>query len=227
MTRQVVFAKERTNSEIAGAMRVRAAYVEARSVFESRREGRAVPYSPPRQYDGKKAVRFRDDGADLVATKEAIWLRLWKWFQQHKITPELYFDVIFSDMPLTAKHQVEPASIAHDNRLTAYRRLLPKFEDEARSALRIQTIAARNQVTYRQLVENLDCDTAVAKTVDDMSIELSPLFRYCLAVSSGGPLAMAAGRRWRKEAKAQYDRYAGLYYRTWKSVLPATFAGGS
>lgn len=202
------------------AKTLRAAYVQARSAFESVKLGTPYKYHVPKSYDGKPPIETTD-GVVLQPGTKSVWIELAKFVRREDVDPLLFIEAQFDRGP--TQRAVEPRQLKSAKCLTKARRLTNFKGQEVATELFLQQDTARGKITSLQIYGKLQKEDSYAVTLLDTDLELSPLFRYCLALSIGGLRFRRIAKRFEVEACVQYRRYRTHYKRHWSELLPAGF----
>lgn len=206
----------------AAARRLRAVYVHERSAFETMKLGERYRYRPPRRYDGRPAVET-DDGVVLEKAVKPAWLDLARHLADCGVTMlELFVEAQFHALAPTARAP-EPLQLRTDACLSRYRDYVEGTEADVILELKLQTGLAADRITFLQLYGDAAKEDSYAIVLLDDDLELSPLFRYCLATSLGGSRFHRIAKRYGPEACCEYCRCRKYYKRHWKRILPVGF----
>jgi hypothetical protein len=212
-------------------LRVKLAYVAERSNWESARRGQVVCYRPPRSYDGLPARTVDGEEGDgkavVVPATRNEWQRLFNWLEEHRVPVEPYLALQFDLLGPEVRYPPEPWQLRGDKYLDRWRKYEPRIHQRVALELAAQKRIADN--AYR--LAEADGETPVecwATVLATSHLELSPLFRYCLAsrlaVEMAGERFRQVALRWEGLAVVQFERYRRYYLRHWKSFLPKGFA---
>lgn len=203
--------------------RIRAAYVREREAFETRELGEPYRYRVPRRYDGVPPVET-EDGVELDRGTRSVWLRLAReFFGPGGIDPDLYIRIQFEHVPF-GRRPPEPNQLGSAGRVRTWERAFAAKEEEVRLALQLESEIAKMWISYHQRMVGRLKEDSYEIVLLDTALELSPLFRYCLARSIGGLRFRRIAKRYEIGACVQYRRYRAYYKRHWGGVLPAGFS---
>lgn len=206
------------------ANEIRQVYIRERSAYESMVNGREIHWTVPKLYDGKPDLKIEDaDEGEGVVEKgsQNTWLDLARKFLAKKIDPEPYIRESFDKMVLGKPP--EPRQLLSEAAIEHWEKMKDKLEGEVETALTIQTRLAYSGITYLRPAHTEN--QAYTLVLRDEDLDLSPLFRYCLAVRLGRKepefLTIAAGCR--MGAVLQFMRYEEAYLKHWSAWLPRGF----
>lgn len=192
---------------------VRAVYVRARSMLESRLRAVTFEYRPPRSYDlGSGSVERKP--------QPPVWLKLSRWLLEQRLEP---FNYISFCVSASLARPPEPADLLRPatlERFQAYRRMQ---KDSIRQALKHEHVAFRDAVADARRDGASTYDTW-GDVLTDETVSLSPLFRYCLAYSIGGVGFTRIASYYHTAALTQFAQYPAAYARYWHKLLPDGFA---
>lgn len=209
------------------AQSIRRAYVMARSDWESLQRGHAATYVPSRLDDeGRGGSVDNDNRRD---DKLPVWIVLARGFHQLGIDPEDYIFAAF-ERALKLKQPPEARYLLAATQLQAYREEKEQAVAARETAIFLATEKgiAEDQITYWQLC-GMEPVAAHCFVLTDSSLELSALFRYCLALKLARKypaerkriLKMAAA--YKAAAAAQFYQDRAEYRRHWAGFLPKGF----
>lgn len=184
-----------------------------RSIYIAERRRQAVlrgyhsrPYVPGRHWDG--------DGK-----REAIWPQLALWSIQHELEPQLLVRAVFAArtdiMPEPNMLKGERALELYNHYRERYYELLQRSFDSQRRSVVVETTKLR--VQYGDKWDQARIYEAV---IGDPNLELTALFRYCLACAAR---RKDLASRYYTAAVLQYVPCRDFYERVWKHWLPAKF----
>jgi hypothetical protein len=208
------------------AILVRQTYIEERSAFESLREGVTIRYKVPSEFDGRRA-QMTEESVIIRAGKLPIWIKLAREFATRRIDPQEYIRTQFERLDSLEARITEPPQLFSERCLARWDLAVSKRGETFALALHVQKTLARDSILSVQYQYNLRGDDAYANVLLDPQLALSSLFRYCLALSIGGPRMRQVARRFEVGACIQYQRYRRHYKRYWKEFLPVGFASKS
>lgn len=198
-------------------------YERERSLYESLLSGKQIEYRAPASYDGKSALYVEgEDDAKVENSKKSIWRTLADFFSANKIDPRLYIRVQFEPSQLGLRRAPEPTQLMTPECIHVYHQALARIGPTVELALLTQRAVASAAIVNN---EELGCDRdqAVITVITNDSIELSPLFRYCLAWSMGTDKFRKLARLYQDHAVIQFQRFRQYYQRYWSEWLPVGF----
>jgi hypothetical protein len=216
-TRRVQSAGGVTELEKRLAVDVRRIYIEERSAFESMKHNTNVVYRPPKRYEGKPAEYLEDEQIEKAVPP--IWLQMARVFVARKIDPPAFIGSIFGDAALD-RRAPEPNMLITENSLKCWRRIQKEKEEQIALGLKMQQQLALQKIMVLQKLGKQTPEDAYAVTLLNTGLELSALFRYCLALSIGGKRFRHIAQRFEADACIQFVRYKKYYLSHWKDFLP-------
>jgi len=188
-----------------------------------------LPYTPPKGYMGKPATHFADapvKSKPITAAKKSPWVGIRDWCKDAEIDPLTYIAFQF-DMQTNTARPPEPLQLLSDKRADLWRDGAPARAERLAVAWRVQTELANTEISVGLLYwTNLSKWDVYANVILGHALALTPLYRYCLAVSiakDGGIRFRPIARHYRDDAMRQFRPYADLYVKTWGSFLPTGF----
>lgn len=204
------------------ATEIRKIYVRERSEYESLKCGQTVVWKPAKRYDGRAPIET-DDGIVLQKGTVSAWLKLAKFFAEHRIEPRAY---IQSQFEATAHRDraLNPDQLTSPAAQFRWRKAKRKKEEYIKLALTLQSSLASAEIQLLQHYAGKSPEDAAAVVLCNNGLELSALFRYCLARSIRGKRFRQIARSFEVEACLQFERFRTYYLRHWKSVLPDGFS---
>lgn len=212
--------KDQFNTSMA--LRVKVAYAQERSRWESLKAGETVEYRPPKKYDGFAPVTI-DDEAEVQPGKASKWQHIADWCAARDINPLEFIRVCFADLPMR-ELAPEPGQLCGPTYERKWQKLYPKIEERLRLALEVQRNAARDEYLTRVGLYKDSEDAAALYVATTSSIDLSPLFRYCFATSIGTKKMLRVAQKYVAEAILQFECYRKLYKKAWADALPDGFS---
>lgn len=220
---------EFTDREQEVAQVIRTAYVEARSSWESLQRGVAHDYRPTRKEDEGHHERADGKAKDVPP----VWLTLARGFLRHGLDPEDYVFAAF-ERALKLKKAPEARQLLAPTYLAAYAEERRRSVDarEVEIFLNTEKAIARRQIGYLQSYCGMSVTGSHHFVLTDESLELSALFRYCVACHLLERTADQKARRlfaevaatYKAAAVAQYARDRAEYDQHWAGFLPRGFA---
>lgn len=201
---------------------IRWAYIMERSRWESFMAGERITYRVPNLYDGKPVSKQEGEHTIRVC-KPNIWDKLAGWFFEMMINPEAYISFQFDMLSLEDRHPPEPQQLTSDRYLRLWERDKEKLSERIRVRLLCEKQEAENMAGRLKAGGATD-EVAWAYTLNNSGLELSPLFRYCLASMLYGRAFRRIASRNEAGAIAQFERYRRFYKEHWKTLLPQGFS---
>jgi hypothetical protein len=206
---------------------LRAVYERERSRYDTMRAGRQVDYVAPRFYKTRVAARYDDDdgSGDVVAKgRVSTWEKLAEFLLREKIDPELFLRVQFQPETLKLSNPPEPSQLMTPDCMQAYDRALSGMDNLVAVSLITQQEIASSEVGFICAGGRSTAD-AIEQVIMDENLELSPLFRFCLARSMTGERFQYLARYYQTPAVLQYVCCAAAFNASWHQYLPMGFAG--
>lgn len=204
------------------ALRVKVAYIQERARWESLKSGELVEYRPPKKYEGMRPVTI-DDEAEVQPGKASKWQHIADWCEARSINPLEFIRVCFADLPMR-ELAPEPGQLCGPTYERKWAKLYPKMEERLCTSLAVQRNAARSCYLLRTGLYKDSAADAALYVATTSSIDLSPLFRYCFAVSIGTKKMLRVADKYLAEAILQFECYRKLYKKTWADALPDGFS---
>lgn len=199
------------------ALKLKKVYTEEmrRYLVSKGREGGAY-YEPSRAFDG-----FDNPGPEQGKPRPAVWLKVARAVVARGYDVEEYvraqFEVFRQEGPPT------PAHLLSDRSVQSYEYARDAAPSEAVPSLSTQVHVARTRI-----LEALSADRSTSphdawrRVISDPTLQLTPLFRYCLAASEGLEFADMA-ESFKEDAALQYCRNPRAYDSEWRDVIPRSF----
>lgn len=231
-----------TDAELALAPVVRAAYIEARGLWQSLRAGTDVPYRPPARYDGQTRPSLDPEDAGR-ATTPPVWCQLARWLLANDLgaVVDEYVRFVFEQTP-PHRPPPEPLALMRDDLRAAFleqhrcnseTRVVTQSRSDCRAVLAAVAF-------YESAFDNRPADPveargrAYANVLLTTTVSVSPLFRHVLARSLAAEFRRSGhddwarrfasiARYWFPAAARQYVADAAAYDRYWSAWLPARF----
>ena len=216
---------EPTSGLSSAAELVRLFYAYERSSWESHRAGQPVRYVFPKAYEGREAVTV-DNELVLSKATRSTWMDLTSWLEEHELPHLSYIALTFDQCLITENRAPEPGQLASVKYLHRWRTCSPLLDGRIQRALQFQHDAAQRQFIYYRSI-GLKPRQCWATLLLDENLELSPLFRYCIAATLGGKSLGAVAEYYHADAIMQFERYRENYLMRWQCILPADFVATS
>jgi hypothetical protein len=210
---------------VVRAWLVKVCYTQERGRWESFKSGKLVIYKPPRSYDGRSAVTL-DGEVEIEIAKSSVWQRIVDWCDARKIQPEEYVRSAFVDLEMLLAAP-EPNQLMSQRYMAKWEKISDGMVERLRVSLISQKSIARRHIIVNQSFHGDTPEFAQRLVLTDSSLDLSPLFRYCLAVSIGTKPMRKIARKFQAEAVLQFECHRTLYKTVWASVLPEGFSAMS
>jgi hypothetical protein len=192
------------------AERVRAAYVAHVQDHRLKRSGIEIRYRPKACWDG---------GYDPSSRRNyrPVWPRIAERIMDVGLDPVDAVKVLFDFWP--NESSPTPNDIATEENILRTKNRKKTEAINVATAIKTQTEVFRSAL-WSSSVTNKDPDPTapVRYVLNCLGFDLSPLFRYCIALS-GGYSEQAA--RWHRAAAAQFEENPEAYVQYWKTLLPA------
>lgn len=201
---------------------VKTCYEWERSRWESRKEGKHLSFEAPAVYSGAPAKTI--EGQTVVqARKSSEWEAILRYCKDNGIEePAAYIRMAFDHTPVDRKMAPQPKDLRADKYLAIWRKYYPKLLEHMETKLDIERRAGSAAIASHQIVGTRR-DDSYAIVLMNRHVAMSPLMRYCLAISIGGMRFRRIARRFEPEAILQFMRYRTQYMKVWRDVLPKGF----
>ncbi len=210
--------------ETAVGLLVRRAYERERCAYDSLLQNKYVPYKAPKYYQGAATIRMNGpDGPVVQKARSSVWTTLAAYFLTHRIDPDLFMRAQFSPAALKLDRPPEPNELLSSNRLALYHDTVQSMERTIAVSLTSQRSKATVEIAFAEAAGKTPLDAYMWVLTND-GIELSPLFRYCLARSLTGVQFQDVARHYLPAAVLQYIYFAAAYEQHWGAYLPPGFA---
>lgn len=200
------------------ARAVRTAYIAARTRYEQACKGMIGIYVPSLGMDGRSA-KYRGDKI-IEKAVPSDWQRIADLCIAEKINPRSYISTIFASLDPAKKTVPNPNYFCGEKALDTWRQSRRGQERAIELSLRSETEAAANKMGF-YLSMGFTKRRAYRTTLLDDSLGLSPLFRYCVAVSLKYD---DIADHFYTAAMTQFAEFDKYYRKFWAEMLPAGFA---
>jgi hypothetical protein len=211
-------------AELEDAERLKAAYTNAYRALQEALLGRKSFYKPSPMFDGHP-------GSLEESPRESVWLKAARALRRLGYDPEAYvraqFDVYSKNGPPRPDQLTSPSSV----RLYEHRCRGEEVVARERFSLGSQVEVAKQRIEAL-VAGGYAPEDAWYEVLLDPDVDLSPLFRYCLAVSISRK-ADAEDERFaelsaelKPAAVAQYTTYQEAFDAEWVKFLPRGFPEG-
>jgi len=204
-------------------------YVLERRFYEQRTSTtfERPEYRPSPRWDGTATFESPEERPPRNEWKHAYDALL-----RDGVSPHKYLRVIFRECARRGLTPPQPNQVTS----RTMRRLYLESTRDCRDRLARQYVweagQARQFVLYYEKLHKMSLSLAVYRTVHDQTVELSPLFEYCLLVSAyrrpgdkhERALLRKSGRLLRADAVLQYVEDPDLYDDVWRYAIPKSFS---
>jgi len=208
------------------AKAVRAAYKSERTRWESFKAGEPVDYSVPRRYNGTPPLKV-DGELEIEKGAVNVWQRLANFFLEEEIDAASYITVLFDGLMGKLKKVDKRAPEPPQLLAKEYQEIWHQNKDAVIERIRVSLLIEKNRAEQRFSSLRFGgraAKDAWASVLTDSSMELSPLFRYCIASRIGGNRFGRIAAHYESRAVMQFERYRPFYRKQWKALLPKGFA---
>jgi len=190
---------------------VRQAYIAARRAWEQRFTAKESSYLPGPMWDGGELHGRR---------YQPVWPKVVTYLMQRHFdgSIEEYMDVQFRQSGLT--RPPAPNQVFNDGAWQSYLKR-PIIPDLRRREFKTQGSKAAVEVAMLEDLDGYDKEQATLRVVLNADLQLSPLFRYCLASSVGTPAGDELAQKLFGQALKQFQSDVAGYQEHWASMLPA------
>lgn len=196
-------------------------YTVERNHWESQISNGTRSYRSPRAYWGT-ADRTIEGKLVVDKGKKSVWRRLHEWFVQHKIDGREYIVYQFSQL-MPASRTPEPDQLLSETRRKNWLRDEPRIDGELAVSLKMQQMIAETSRAM-EIANGATSEKAWLIALSKSSIQLSALYRYCVAYCIGGPKFDKLCNYYADEAVLQFEQHRERYLRIWGRLLPPHFA---
>lgn len=216
-------APEFTELELRMAKQLKQVYTIERIVYESCRDGKASGYKPSPKWDGK--VLMTSDAVLEDTPLNNVWVKVARDLHSKGIEPASYVRRVFSTLHGKLGTPPMPNQLLSPQAMRRYREGSENIQYEIELAYRHQMNLARQRIISYQTVSNIAMPDAVLRVLNDTTLSLSALLRYCLAFDmlSHGEGFKSLAEEFKGEAALQYMRHQEEYDNSWGSTIPVEF----
>ena len=208
-------------------------YTLERRLYEARLgKSDKRPYRAHPRYDGKVI-----DGVTVEDSKRRIkntWLSIVQTLRPSRVHPCLYVRVIFQGIAGTVMAPPYPDQLVSKKWMKFFHEQSENLVGTLPEDFRRQCKFSRSYLLRYQQALGYDFQSAVYYLLTDKLAPLSPLYRYCMAVSmlrepnaakiQNVPLFTRVAKRIEREAVIQYTCFPCEYGEVWEDFLPANFS---
>lgn len=156
-------------------------YITERRLLERFRNPEATPYNPAASLDGKSMFDSPEE-----RSKENQWLLTYQKLckLQNKTTPTFFVRVLFKVLRGSSLAIPTVQQLACPNTIDLVVECLEAVPRELRAAFISETQRATSAIRLHQKVGSSSFPLAVYYAIVDSRLGLSPLFKYCLAITT-------------------------------------------
>lgn len=198
------------------------AYIAERRIFETQISRCESHYRPNASLDG--VTETTDEFAEGSRTSARnTWEDCAIRLLQLRIDPEDYVHKVFAELAGAAVASPTPRQLIGDNYLMMYREADESAVSRLQCAYKTQVAIATQNIELRVHQLEITINRATASVVQDLTLALSPLFRYCLSASMPGNKFQKLAETFVAEAAIQYVRYSAAYDEVWGDRIPVAF----
>ena len=151
---------------------------------------------------------------------DGTWERAVKFFLGHKLNIERCLIVRFALAGQSKVDSVWPNTLASPKYLEDYLKASEGQVEDLQIALNVERAICRNYLLGIEGDNDPNTTTVLRRAITSKQLNLSPLFRYCLAKEVN---FVDLARRFYRAAKEQYLCAPEEYREVWKNGLPADF----
>lgn len=152
---------------------------------------------------------------DARKNREPIWPSIARFLIHNKVEPETYVRQVFR-LARSAAQTLMPNQVATQGALKLFREWQPHYGKLVQQAFHTQQGIARAQLAYCAEFELGREDTWKMVLLDE-SLQMTAMFRYCLACSEKLPNIAA---RYREAAVLEYSSSPDNYDKYWGEWIP-------
>lgn len=202
--------------------RVRRSYMEERSRWESFKIAHTVDYEPPAVYNGRGPLLV-DGELAVDAARVNVWLTLGRWLTERGIHPETYIQIQFDCLTHQDRVAPEPAQLRNSKYLERWHLYSPRLGERIRVSLIVQKSKAEGAYALHRS-NGTKAGDAWAMALTDTTLQLTPLFCFCVAVRLNSKRFYRLADRYVEDAVLQFERHRDHYLRYWSGIIPPGFA---
>jgi len=222
--------RPRESPIVGEARRLKSAYILERQFFDSQRSGKQEAYKPGRRLDGGKLLSRGAHVHDMLdeavedTELDNVWQKIAKGLWAKEIDPVDYVQRVFFMLVGKETNPPTPAQLLSDRYMELYRLSRRRLRQDLTASLRCQQTTARTELTHLQQFGGETMLSAFSLVLDDEALELTPLFRYCLARSlRRKDFSARAKKEFLDAAALQYVRAREEYDVVWGNFIPLDF----
>lgn len=219
------FAAAEPNPDDVRVWRLKVAYRQERSRWETLKQGKTVTYKPAKLFDGRGALAVDGDKTAVVeSAKDSVWRKILQWCDAMEVNPEEYVRICFQNLPLDITHPPEPSHLPSRKFADKWEDLYADMEDRIKNTFELEKKTAITKITVAQKVHGDSPEESQVRTLTSSVVPLGPLFRYCLATSIGTPRMRKVADVFHAEAILQFECFRTFYRRVYGEWLPQGFS---
>jgi len=201
-------------------------YTLQRRLYETQRDGVVSTYRPAKKYDGASKSLYGADDVTLEG-KERPLINLWEYLAaklfRRDIKPTDYVERVFATMRGEVVSCPMPTQLLSDTWYERYKTSAESILREVESDFRTQRQVARSEVVVNITCGDMSNEKAIFEAVTDPNINLTDLFRYCLALSVDDEMVRSAAERFWVGAALEYHPRRRQYKKVWGGYIPREF----
>ena len=190
---------------VSVASRLRNAYGYERSQLESKRLGRPISWRPMRPLDPQ-------------GKGSKVWVTLATFVHSRGYHPEDYIAAQFEQ--LAGRRIPEPGMLMQKFCEQKYEIFSKGKVEVCRQALTFQVETAKLQIRLREKLRGMSPANATHSVLIDTDLDLTALFRYCIAVTMPGRRFRELTQALQKGAAVQLLRAKDAYMEAWGELIP-------
>lgn len=211
------------------ALEVKAAYVLARSDWESVRVNKRIQYLCPKVYNGTKPV-VTEDGVVLQKGKLSVWMKLADWFHRAQENPTDYINFQFT-LAAVSRRAPEPLELVNAKAVAEWDKVKVNRLEDTKTLYKIQLEIIEREASMLVVFEKETLHDALCKVLMDPHVKVSGLFRYCEATRRANDSQVTqlkqqfelVARMFFPDAVLQFSKDRDMYVQAWRNFLPPGF----
>ena len=204
-------------------------YISERRVLERFRLGAVTLYEPAPSLDGKSKF---DSPEERTMENQWVWSYRKLTQIQKDVSPARFVRLLFKILRGSSLSIPTIKQLATPNNVDLVSECLKAIQIDLRSQLVSEAQRAKSSITLHQKAGSSPLALAVYYAVVDSRLELSPLFKYCLAVTTVERIRKhndddshcekleKLSRQYEFLAIMDYTLFADLYDEIWKDAIP-------
>lgn len=202
------------------AQRFKEVYILERQAYEEAR-GSTKLYRPPKRFDG--GAEQHDGAYRSGKVAPNVWQVQTKKLLEEHLDPVEYVQHVFLGLAGSGRRPPGPDQILQEAFRAGYDRARRQEGHQVKISLEVQARLARQRIIERQACYGYNPEDALVDVLLDEGLDLSWLFRYCLAAASEHPRAQELADDFFVGAVIQYMRSHREYKRHWGPWIPHDF----